>query len=185
MSLYLEICLQCTVLLVGMSVNLTLSPPSLWSIKDVTNTWRIHKACQILFGCLNPVADLVFWSHSAWQCVSLTGLLQQGSLMWECVAYEERDTGEWRSIGVEINGYHVRKVLALFTCWVRTSEKSKHLPDMITIDESVLLEIPHSVWLLLVLFFIPEKDSAPWCASLSGLFLLSFDFSGKNRSIHS
>ena len=41
-------------MLVGMSVNLTLSPQSLWSFKNMTNTWRIHKACQILFGRLKP-----------------------------------------------------------------------------------------------------------------------------------
>lgn len=94
MSLYVEICLQCTLSLLGMSVNLPLSLPSLWSFRDMTNTWRIHKACQILFGCLNPVADLVFWSLSAWQCISLTGLLQQGSLMWEW--YCIRRGGHWR-----------------------------------------------------------------------------------------
>lgn len=95
---------------------------SLWSFKDMTNTWRIHKACQILFGRLKSVADLLFWSLSAWQCVSLTGLFQQGSLMC-CVAEEKRDTGEWRSIGVEINGYHVRQMLAPLSRRVSTIGK--------------------------------------------------------------
>lgn len=41
-------------MLVEMSVNLTLSPPSCWSFKDMTNTWRIHKACQTSFWTLKP-----------------------------------------------------------------------------------------------------------------------------------
>lgn len=87
------------IVLLGKSINLPLSPQSLWSFKNMTNTWRIQ-ACQILFGCLNPVADLLFWSLSAWQCVSLTGLFQQGSLGWESIAQDERDAGKmeiyWR-----------------------------------------------------------------------------------------
>lgn len=135
-SLYLEkICLQCvTLMLVGMSVNLALSPPSLWSLTDMTNTWRIHKACQILSGRFkNPVADLLFWSLVCLAvCLINRGWFQQGSLMWECIAEEETGTLE--------NG----DLLAGKSMVIMSGRCS-----LLSLAESGLLERTHGVWFLL------------------------------------
>lgn len=124
-SLYPKICLLTLVGDVGKPHTY------LHRASEVSRIWLIHEEFIKLaryifffFACLNPVADLLFWSLFAWQCVSLTGLFQQASLMWECrTRQRERDTGEWRSIGVEINDYHVRQMLAPLTSRVRTIGK--------------------------------------------------------------
>ena len=131
------------------------------------NSWGLPDS----FGHLNPVADSLFWSFSAWQCVSLTGLFSA----------QLPDTGSvlHRKRGMLESG----NVLAWKSMVIMSGRCL-----LLSFAESVLLERSHSVWLLLWPFLslksLPRLDErltqgrASCCVLIlwqnTGVFILFF-----------